>query len=116
MNSEIVIKITAQGAGQPMEASLQGESGTLPVPDRNLGTSGRLGTASTGNLPSPSESLGSVGRHSAHVPSPEESLSQMEASGKGELPKPVPPDEIENLGSKAESGVNTVGPPVPEPE
>ncbi len=116
MNSEIVIKITAQGAGQPMEASIQGESGTLPVPDRNLGTSGGLGAASTGNLPSPSENLGSVCSHSGHAPSPEGSLSQMGTSGEGGLPQPVPPDEIENLGSKAESGVNTEGPPVPEPE
>lgn len=99
MNSEIVIKITAQDAGQSMEASQQGESGSLPVPERNLGTSGRSGAASTGNLPAP-----------------EEAGSQMGASGEGGLPKPVPPDEIENLGSKAKSGVNTEGPPVPESE
>lgn len=118
MNSEIVIKITAPGGGQSMETSLKGESGTLPVPDRNLGTSGGLGAASTGNLPSPSENLGSVGSHSehAHAPSPEGAPSQMGASGERGLPQPVPPEEIENLGSKAKSGVNTEGPPVPEPE
>lgn len=116
MNSEIVIKITAQGGGQPMEASLQGESGTLPEPDRSSGTSGRLGAASEGTVPSPSESLGSAGSMaSEHAPSPEETQSKIGAS-EGGLPSPVPPGEIENLGSKTKSGASMGGPPEPELE
>lgn len=120
MNSEIVIKITAQGAGQqPLEASLQGESGTLPAPDRNSESSGRLGAASGGNVPSPSDSLGSSSTHGKQAPSPEGSQSQMGSSESGGgLPRPVHPDEIENLGSKKGKGGGAIsaGPPVPESE
>lgn len=118
MNSEIVIKITAQGAGQPIEASLQGDSGTLPVPDHNSEASARSTAASAGNAPSPSDRFGSVSTASGQSPSPEESQSQMGAASGGDLPKPVAPGEIEKLGSKsnAKSGVETEGPPIPEPE
>lgn len=118
MNSEIVIKITAQGAEQSLEASLQGESGTLPVPDQNSESSGHLGTASGDNVPTPSDSLGSSSMHGKQVPSPEGSRAQMGSSvSGGGLPSPVHPDEIENLGSKkTKGGLVSSGPPSPESE
>jgi hypothetical protein len=119
VNSEIVIKITAQGAGQPIEASLQGDSGTLPVPDRNSEAPGRSAAVSAGNVPSPSDSFGSASTASGQVPSPEQSQSQIVDALGGDHPQPVAPGEIENLGSgtsSAKSRVETSGPPIPEPE